>query len=190
MGMKPDRGHDRLRSGILSLSISLITFGFAACVSSTDQEQLYRPPTLQATLTPSPTTAAISSAYTQTASTPPPPTATPQCNNNLRFINDLTIPDGTSVPPRSPLDKRWQLENNGSCNWDSRYRLKLIAGPDLGAPREQPLYPARGGTQFTLRMELKAPQEAGSYRSAWQAYSPEGEPFGDPIFIDFVISAP
>lgn len=186
--MQPLRGHGRSRSGVFWLCVSLIPISLAACRGAPEQEQFYRPPTLQAKLLPSPTAAPISSAPTPTASASLLPTATPQCDNNLRFINDLTIPDGTSVSPGSVLDKRWQLENNGSCNWDSRYRLKLIAGPDLGAPGEQALYPARGGTQFTLRMELKAPQEAGSYRSAWQAYSPEGEPFGDPIFIDFVVA--
>jgi hypothetical protein len=34
---------------------------------------------------------------------------------------------------------------------------------------------------------FKAPSEPGSYRSAWQAYNPQGEPFGDPFFIDFVV---
>jgi len=91
------------------------------------------------------------------------------------------------VAPGEGLDKRWLVENNGTCNWDQGYRLKLVAGPDLGAATEQGLYPARSGTQATIRIVFAAPAEAGAYRSAWQAYSPDGQSFGDPVFIDIQV---
>jgi hypothetical protein len=37
-------------------------------------------------------------------------------------------------------------------------------------------------------MVFTAPSEAGTYRSAWQAHDPSGEPFGDLFFIEFVVS--
>lgn len=117
-------------------------------------------------------------------------TPTPLCENNLRYIEDLSLPDGSLVPPGEGLDKRWRVENSGTCNWDERYRIKLIAGPALGAPSEQALYPARAGTQAELRILFVAPREAGTYRSAWQAFSPEGQPFGDPVFIEVVVGNP
>jgi hypothetical protein len=116
-----------------------------------------------------------------------PATPTPQCTDNLRFISDLTIPDATQVPAGSMVDKQWQVENNGTCNWDSHYRLKFIAGADLGTPPAQALYPARSGTQPAIRLTFTAPSEPGTYRSAWQAYSPEDVPFGDPIFVEIVV---
>jgi hypothetical protein len=122
-------------------------------------------------------------------STPPPiPSATPACSNQLTYLQDLTIPDGATVKPGEILDKRWRVQNSGTCNWNESYRLRLISGPDLGAPGEQALYPARSGTELTLRILFLAPAEAGSYRSAWQAYSPEGELFGDPIYIEFIVA--
>jgi len=110
-----------------------------------------------------------------------------QCVDNLYYLQDLTIPDGSQVGPGSTLDKQWLVENNGTCNWDHSYRLRLIAGPDLGAPVEQALYPARSGTQAVIRIQFTAPAEPGTYRSAWQAYDPQGIPFGDPIFIEIVV---
>jgi len=110
-----------------------------------------------------------------------------KCEDQLTFITDLTIPDGTIVSPDSTLDKRWEVENSGSCNWNGNYRIRLIAGPDLSAQKEQALYPARNGTRAVIRLVFKAPLEPGSYRSAWQAYNPRGEPFGDPFFIDFQV---
>jgi hypothetical protein len=117
--------------------------------------------------------------------TPPPsgPTATPVCNDSLHFLQDLTIPDNTVVAPGSSLDKQWQVENNGTCNWDSRYRLRFIGGKPLGAPPEQALYPARSGTQAVIRMIFTAPATPGIVYSEWQAYDPRGIPFGDSFFI-------
>ena len=116
------------------------------------------------------------------------PTPTPSCLNGLLFIKDLTIPDGTLVDPGESLDKRWEVQNSGSCNWDKNYRVKLIAGPGMGVPVQQALNPALSGTEVIIRMMFIAPDEPGNYRSAWQAYDPFGNPFGDLFFIDIVVS--
>ena len=130
-------------------------------------------PTLSLTVTPTPVTL-----------------PTPSCTNNLTFLEDLSIPDGTVVFSGETLDKRWQVNNSGTCNWDDRYRLKRIAGPDLGLPPEQSLFPARSDSEAAIRLVFTAPEETGSQRSAWQAFSPEGESFGDPIFIDVNVQPP
>ena len=57
----------------------------------------------------------------------------------------------------------------------------------MNAVQEQMLIPARSGTNAMIRIVFQAPSEAGKYRSAWQAYNPDGHPFGDPIFIDIVV---
>jgi hypothetical protein len=115
---------------------------------------------------------------------------TPQCTNNLTYIQDITIPDGTPVTPGQTLDKRWRIQNSGTCNWDEHYRMKMVAGPGLGAPVEQALYPARSGSEAVIRIMFTAPADTGAYRSAWQAYDPQGEPFGDPFFIEVIVTNP
>lgn len=147
----------------------------------------------------SPTVALASSTATAfrlptatTTRTPVPqvvlPSVTPQCENNLLYIEDLTVPDGAIVPAGTVFDKRWRIENNGSCNWNGQYRLQRISGPDLGLGDEQALYPARSGAQAIIRMLLTAPAEPGAYRSAWQAVDPQGQLFGDPIFVDILVN--
>lgn len=116
-----------------------------------------------------------------------PPVQPANCTDRLSFLSDITIPDGTVVAPNASIDKRWEVENNGSCNWHDRYRLKLIAGEEMGAETEQALLPARSGTKGVIRMQLTAPGEPGTYRSAWQAVNPSGQPFGDPIYIEIVV---
>jgi len=124
------------------------------------------------------------------ATASPAPTIAPSCISNLLYLEDLTVPDGTVVTPGEQLDKRWLVENNGSCNWDVQYSLVLIGGPQLDAPREQALYPARSGTQVMIQINFTAPEEPGPYRSAWQAQDPEGNLFGDPIYIDILVQSP
>ena len=111
------------------------------------------------------------------------PSPTPICTNNLSFIKDVTIPDGTVVAPGSILDKQWLVQNSGNCNWDTHYRLQFISGDALGATTEQAIFPARAGTQATLRILFTAPQEAGEYISEWQAFDAHGIAFGDSFFI-------
>lgn len=155
------------------------------------QNTPYVPPTVHAGSAPisllTPSAVPVGSA---TQSIEIKPTPTPQCTPDLTYISDLTIPDGTIVAPGQVLDKRWQVENSGSCNWDKTYRLKLVAGSNLNVPLEQALYPARSGSQGTIRIIFIAPDDIGTHRSAWQAHTPQGEPFGDPIFIEITIQSP
>jgi hypothetical protein len=120
--------------------------------------------------------------------TPEPPSPIPPCSASLKYLEDLNYPDGTLVSARQNLEKQWRVENNGSCNWDTGYRLKLMEGfPPLGASGEQALYPARAGTQATLIIQFTAPLEAGTYRTAWQAYDPDGAPFGDAVYMEIIV---
>ena len=130
---------------------------------------------------PAPTLELPTSAPTPLLS--PEPTSTSICSDNLIFISDVTIPDGTVVAPGSLLDKQWLVQNSGDCNWDSRDRLRLISGDPLGAAPEQALYPARAGTQATLRILFTAPQETGEFISEWQAFDANGISFGKSFFI-------
>ncbi len=173
----------RFNHPLLILSAILLITGLAGCstlnLGQVSPDTPFVPPTIAVRLLPTATAAIIASSH---------PTATPTCQDNLAYLSDLTVPDGTVMAPGSSIDKRWQVENSGSCNWDEHYHLKLTQGPDLGASPDQPLYPARAGTKAAIRILFTAPSQPGTYRSAWQAYSPDGKLFGDPIFIEIVVN--
>ena len=105
------------------------------------------------------------------------------CVNNLTFIEDITIPDNSFVSFGIFIDKQWLIENSGTCNWNSAYRLRHTGGALLGAETEIALFPARSGTQITIQIIFTAPFEEGVYETAWQAFDPNGFPFGDPIYM-------
>lgn len=146
--------------------------------SSVQETPLIIAPTIEPQ--PSPTAAILREVFR--------PSATPSCLNNLLYITDLTIPDGSVISPGATIDKRWQVENNGSCNWDERYRLRLVEGPAMEAVTDQMLFPARSGTRAEIRILFKAPSEPGTYRSAWQANDPLSQPFGDIIYIEIQVT--
>jgi len=113
---------------------------------------------------------------------------TPPCTNGLTYEADLTIPDGTNVAPGQIVDKQWRVRNSGTCNWDQRYRLKLISGDPMGANPLLPLYPARGGTEATVEIHFTAPQAPGLYECHWQAVDPDGQPFGHGFYMQISVT--
>lgn len=148
--------------------------------------------TLDAALEPTATPLASSTVEMTLDSAPEPqaePTPTPEaCTDNLKFLDDLTVPDGSPINPGERIDKQWRVQNSGTCDWDARYRLKLVGGfPPLGAELSQQLFPARAGSEAVIQIFFMAPPASGLYRSAWMAYNPQGQPFGDMIFIEFVV---
>jgi len=110
------------------------------------------------------------------------------CVDNLSFVEDVTIPDNSFIPFGGTIDKQWLIENSGTCNWNSNYRLRHTGGAVLGAPEEVALFPAKSGTQVTIQITFTAPFEEGLYESAWQAFDPNGFPFGDLIYMRILVS--
>jgi hypothetical protein len=143
-------------------------------------EPLFVPPTLMPTTIPT----------SLTTPTAEGGAGQQDCENNLLFSSDLTVPDGTIFAPGDKIDKQWEVENNGTCNWNENYRLRLVAGDALGAEKEQALFPARAGSPAVIRIEFTAPIETGSHRSAWQAFGPDGRPFGDPFYLEIMVARP
>jgi hypothetical protein len=169
----------------------ILTFLFASACSPASTPTPFRPPTVEAPLIEPTFIIHPTQEIVIIQSTPLPtifPTVNPEdCTNDLKFIEDLTIQDNTLTTLGLALDKQWLVENNGTCNWNSNYRLKHIGGAALGAPEEIALYPARAGTQATIQIMFTAPFTEGVYESAWQAADPNGTAFGIPIFIRIVV---
>lgn len=118
--------------------------------------------------------------------TPEPQILEPEsavCVNDARFVEDLTVPDGHKAEPGEVLDKRWGVLNAGSCDWGAGYRLIRIDDGPIKAPDELALYPARAGETGIWTVHITAPDQAGDQLASWQAQSPDGTLFGDPVFV-------
>lgn len=150
----------------------------------------FRPPTsIPVTqIIPTSTTIATSTVDLQTQVVTSVTSTNEPCTNILSFLDDVTVDDGTTFSPNDSIDKQWLVKNDGTCDWDSTYQIKWVGGDPMGANTEQALYPARAGTQATLRIIFTAPTTAGEYESAWQAVDSDGNFFGDLVFIKIVVT--
>lgn len=180
----------RVKRGRLLLAVILILLSLPAC-SPASTPTPFIPPTAQAPLI-EPTFIIQPTQERVVIQSAPLPTIVPtvdpeECVNNLTFVEDLTVPDNTTTTFGSALDKQWLVQNSGTCHWNSTYRLRHIGGADLGAPEEIALYPARAGTQATIRILFSAPFTEGVYESAWQAVDANGTAFGDLIYVRVVV---
>ncbi len=180
-----------ISSGLATRTLLFLTILSCTACTPAATPTLFIPPTAEAVL---PTAVVPVASNTPAATMTPSPTATAvmptptPCTNDLKFVQDVTVPDGTSVTPGERVDKQWLVTNAGTCNWDAAYRLKLITGDAMDAPTEQALYPARAGTQATLGIVFTAPQSAGNYASAWQAVAPDGTAFGEALTLQINVT--
>jgi len=163
-------------SGLL-LIVSV--FLFAACTRSLlpRNEGFFLAPTLAGGSNPIPL-----ETFTALPASPTPP-----CDNNLVFLRDISVPDGTVFSPGESIEKSWEVRNEGSCAWIRGYSIQLQDGPALGAIDRQALPEAQPGETVVITVQFTAPNEPGHYRSLWKAFELGGEPFGVGFYIDIVV---
>ncbi|MCJ7567345.1 MAG: NBR1-Ig-like domain-containing protein [Anaerolineales bacterium] len=113
-----------------------------------------------------------------------------ECVNDAEFVDDLTIPDRTNVEPGAELDKRWEVRNSGSCDWEKGYMLVRIGSDRFIGPEEIALYPASAGKNAIWQVGLTVPFDPGEYIGRWQAQSPEGQLFGEEVYIWVYVPTP
>lgn len=96
------------------------------------------------------------------------------------FVDDVSIPDGTSFAPGETFVKTWRLRNSGSCTWTSDYSVVFDTGDAMSGPASFPLTQANiaPGDEVEISINLTAPQEPGSYRGDWRLRNPAGQVFG------------
>lgn len=99
------------------------------------------------------------------------------------------IPDGTQLAPGVRFAQSWTMRNTGSKPWDFGYRLICVGGPSLGGPEQAPVPACPPGAEVAITVGLVAPQELGRHKSTWQLCTPDGQPFGDPVWTEIDVVA-
>lgn len=116
-----------------------------------------------------------------------PATATPECENNLVFLRDVTVPDGTHYLAGQEFEKTWEVRNDGTCPWIRGNSLQLVDGVAMGAIDRQALPEAQPGDTVNITILFRAPAQPGTYRSAWKAHDVGGVPFGVQIYVEVIV---
>ncbi len=182
----------------LPLTITVIlAFTLVSCGSSNQSViatsvaltvQAQNTPTAPATDTPLAPTTDTPSAETATLgptsipSTPTPtllPLGTPlNCSIVANFVSEDT-PDGTIESPGTTFIKTWNVQNNGTCIWNTSWKIVYDKGNIMGGGYVYnfPQVVAPGQT-VPIAIQFTAPAAEGTYTGYWLLESPNGTVFG------------
>ncbi|MDA0243962.1 MAG: NBR1-Ig-like domain-containing protein [Chloroflexi bacterium] len=115
-----------------------------------------------------------------TASSVPLPE--PNCTPDARFVADVTIPDGTTIAPRTTFTKTWRVQNTGTCTWSAAYVVQpsewpeptsLLFGIYESAALAQPLPVVPPGGTAEISLLVETPPLPGYYLFSWQLLPPQ-----------------
>jgi hypothetical protein len=110
--------------------------------------------------------------------------------NNLTYIADITIPDGTVFDGGEDFDKVWRVQNSGTCNWDEGYKLVFIGGDDDLDPYDLEFKfrdSVAAGATTELEIELTAPLSFGKFTATWQMQADNGDFFGQELSVSIEV---
>jgi hypothetical protein len=125
------------------------------------------PPTATATRTATPTrTVTPTRTATPTRTPTPTPTVTPTpsptpCLPGVRFVADVTVPDGTEVQGGAAFTKVWKVRSDGCAPWPAGSVWAFVGGDQMGAPPSVPVPDTALGGEVDLSVNMVAPVESG-----------------------------
>jgi hypothetical protein len=110
--------------------------------------------------------------------------------DEARFVDDVTVADGTVIQPGRQFVKTWRLRNSGATTWDDSYVLAFFSGNRMGGPQSVPLGRAQPGQMVDVSVTLTAPTVPGTHRSTWKPRNRQGQFFEFECFAEIVVPAP
>jgi len=140
-------------------------------------------PTVTAAETEANPTSTPEAVPTETQVSSPPTAAVPPAVNDVPCLRanlvGETIPDGTLFKPGDTFLKTWRIQNNGSCTWNSAYKIVYWDGDLMGGLAEYD-FPGetRPGEVAEVSIFLEAPDTNGPYKGYWKLISEWGGAFG------------
>lgn len=92
------------------------------------------------------------------------------------FIEDVTIPDGTSIPINTTYTKTWRVKNSGKVVWKDRYLTRITPASSLicTSPKQVPIPETHPGETVDISVTFKTPYLPGSCRTDWKATDKDG----------------
>lgn len=106
----------------------------------------------------------------------------------MKFMCDITIGEGESVAPNTKFIKTWRIKNIGAKRWPYGCQLKLVNSNITEHPAqtyESPIYVTalEPNLETDISIELTSPEQCAIYQSQYRLFTPNGTPFGDPIWL-------
>jgi len=120
---------------------------------------------------------------------PGSPTATPQPCNRAVFVSE-TIPDDSEFEGGQSFTKSWTLRNEGTCTWNTKYRLVFESGDAMGGPAAVNLNKnVTPNEEITIEVPQKAPANPGTYTGFWRMQAEDNEKFTQ-VYVRIKVKEP
>lgn len=166
---------------------AVLTFAAQTVEANMTQAAILNPPTVPPTSTANFLTSTLAVSTTSAAPTSPPPTQT--CDV-AQFIDDVTIPDGTTLDPNKTFTKTWRFKNAGTCSWTPSYAVVFSSGDSMNGPATQALSGnINPGQTVDISVELTAPAADGNYKGFWKLRNAAGVHFSQ-FYVDIKVKSP
>jgi hypothetical protein len=150
------------------------------------QAAILNPPTVPPTSTANFLTTTLAVSTTSVIATSIPPTQT--CDV-AQFIDDVTVPDGTTLKPNETFTKTWRFKNVGTCSWTPSYAVVFSSGDSMNGPATQALAGnVNPGQTVDISVELTTPAAAGNYKGFWKLRNAAGVHFSQ-FYVDIKVQA-
>ena len=164
------------------ISILLGTVLLTSCVTVSEETTPEAPPLfVTSTLPPTkpglslPTALPPTGAPTLDPLTPSPTvTSAAACRDSAILVEDVTIPDNTSVPRGQKFTKTWKFQNMGRCTW-SGYTIAFLSGDRMGSPDSAPVPETEARATVDVSIELTAPPNDGAFTGVYELRNAAGE---------------
>jgi methionine-rich copper-binding protein CopC len=95
--------------------------------------------------------------------------------NHARFIEDVSIPDGTLIVAGDLFTKTWRIQNIGSESWVPGYFFVFINGDRMEGQAITLTQETAPGATIDVSVPMTAPLEAGTYIGYWMFQAPDTE---------------
>jgi len=166
---------------------ALLTSAAQTVEANQTQAAILNPPTVPPTSTGGIPTSTLAIATTSVPPTSPPPTQT--CDV-AQFIDDVTIPDGTTLEPNETFTKTWRFKNTGTCSWTPSYAIIFSSGDSMSGPATQALASnVNPGQEVDISVDLTAPGTDGNYKGYWKLRNAAGVHFSQ-FYVDIKVKTP
>ncbi len=108
--------------------------------------------------------------------------------NDAAYVSDVTVPDKTVFRQNQAFTKVWQIKNTGSSTWGAGYKWTFDGGDRMGGPDYINVPSTGGGATWNPSVNLQAPSNPGTYRGYWRMEAPNGQKFGDRVWVLIQVS--
>jgi hypothetical protein len=179
---------------IASTALALQTQTMLAMPTATSTLQI--PPTAETTTSPLFTATFLPgmgpASATPLALTTPLASSQTGCDN-MKYIADVTIPDGYVAAHGEVMKKTWTVQNLGPCTWNQNYVLIFGwggQGTDWNTTQSAHLSNSVApGENIDITVPLKAPSTPGEYVGTFKLQNDKGVNFppGQQLTIDIVV---